>query len=115
MRYVLLFVGTPEDQAEWDRLSQAERRARYANVGQWFEANATAIRATQQLQAPSTATTVRRGRNGTPLVTDGPFVESKEIVGGYAEIEVADFAAALEMAKSWPGGPVEIRPVVAQR
>ena len=100
MRFVLLFVGTPEDQAAWDRLSEDERRARYAKVGQWFQTNTGSIRATQQLQPPRMATTVRPGRNGTSVVTDGPFLESKEIVGGYAEVEVADFDEAVAMAKA---------------
>jgi hypothetical protein len=48
---------------------------------------------------------------GKPVVTDGPFIESKEVIGGYAEIEVADLDEALAMAKEWPG-TVEIRPIV---
>jgi hypothetical protein len=42
-----------------------------------------------QLQAPDTATSVRFGPDGPPVVTDGPFLEGKEAIGGYAEIEVA--------------------------
>jgi len=58
-----------------------------------------------------TATTLRLDR-GEPLVTDGPFVEGKEVVSGYAEIEVADLDEALRVAKSWPACPVvEIRPL----
>jgi hypothetical protein len=47
------------------------------------------------------------------MVTDGPYLEGKEGIGGYAEIEVADLDEALRMAKTWPGrGTVEIRPVI---
>ena len=47
-----------------------------------------------------------------PVITDGPFVEGKEVVSGYAEIEVADLDEALGMVKTWPGCPVvEIRPL----
>ena len=49
--------------------------------------------------------------DGKVTVTDGPFIESKEVIGGYAEVEVADLDEALAMAKEWPG-TVEIRPVV---
>jgi hypothetical protein len=50
------------------------------------------------------------------VVTDGPFLEGKEQIGGYAEVQVADLDEALEMAKTWPGrGTVEIRPVVDSR
>ncbi len=47
------------------------------------------------------------------MVTDGPYIESKEVIGGYAEVEVADLDEALEIAKTWPGQMgVEVRPVV---
>jgi hypothetical protein len=45
-------------------------------------------------------------------VTDGPFIESKEIIGGFAIVNVNDLDEALEMAKSWPAGPVEVWPAV---
>jgi hypothetical protein len=64
--------------------------------------------------AADAATTVRHAWNGgEPVVTDGPFIEAKESIGGYASIEVADLDEALRMARTWPGrGSVEIRPVV---
>ena len=56
---------------------------------------------------------MRFGVDGPPVVTDGPFLEGKEQIGGYAEIDVADLDEALRMATTWPGrGTVEIRPVV---
>ncbi|MFI5269839.1 MAG: YciI family protein [Chloroflexota bacterium] len=65
--------------------------------------------------APNTATTVRFSE-GEPIVTDGPFAETKEAIGGYAIVDVASVAEALEMAKSWPGrGLVEVRPVLELR
>ena len=46
-------------------------------------------------------------------MTDGPFLEGNEVIGGYAEIDVADLDEALRMAKAWPPrGAVEIRPVL---
>ena len=50
--------------------------------------------------------------NGSMKAFDGPFIESKESVGGYALIEVEDLDKAIAIAKSWPGGDVEVRPVV---
>ena len=50
--------------------------------------------------------------NGTMKVIDGPFIESKETVGGFALIEVGDLDKAIAIAKSWPGGDVEVRPIV---
>jgi hypothetical protein len=53
-----------------------------------------------------------RLESGRPVISDGPFVEGKEWIGGYAEIDVDDLDAALRMVKSWPGCPtVEIRPL----
>jgi hypothetical protein len=51
-----------------------------------------------------------------PVVVDGPFLEAKEAIGGYASIDVVDLDEALRMARTWPGrGTVEIRPVMVQR
>lgn len=115
MKYVLLFCGTQTDQHTFDSLRPDELQARYAEVGQWFQTNGPRILESQQLQGPQTATTVRFDHAGQPAITDGPFIESNEIVGGYATIDVADLDEALRMAKSWPGrGVIEIRPVMGR-
>ena len=65
------------------------------------------------LAAPSSATTVRV-RNGNRMVTDGPFAETKEWLGGYYVIEAQSLDHALEAAAMCPGakyGSIEIRPV----
>jgi hypothetical protein len=102
MKYVLMFV----DQGEKPGPEVYER------INKWFETYGSKIVGGHELQAGSTATTVRF-KNGQPFVTDGPFIEAKETIGGYAEVEVADLDEAIAMAKTWPsGGNVEIRPVV---
>ena len=66
------------------------------------------------LQLPDTATTVRV-RNDETLLTDGPFAETKEILGGYYLIDVPDLDAALGWAAKMPNiayGSVEVRPVM---
>jgi hypothetical protein len=68
---------------------------------------------TQQLEAPSTAKTVRI-RNGGVTVVDGPFAETKEYLGGFNLIEAADMDEAIKIAMAFPWtrtGSVEIRPV----
>jgi len=51
-------------------------------------------------------------RGSEPFVTDGPFVEGKEVVSGYTEVEVNDLDEVLRMVRTWPGCPiVEIRPL----
>ena len=68
-----------------------------------------------QLQPVETATTVRV-QNGETLLTDGPFIDAKEHLGGYLVIELDDLDAALEIAARIPaarmGGAVEVRPLV---
>ena len=66
------------------------------------------------LQPPETATTVRV-QDGKTLTTDGPFVETKEALGGYLIFEADDLDAAIELAARIPaarlGGAIEVRPV----
>jgi hypothetical protein len=110
MKYVLLFVDNGEFIRDLEAMSTADRERAYQRVGEWMATHAGKIRGGNKLQAPETATTVRLDR-GDPVITDGPFVEGKEVVSGYLEIEVADLDEALGMVKTWPGCPiVEIRP-----
>ncbi len=114
MKYVLMFAGSMDEQDQWEKQSKEELAAAYQRVGEWFDryGRSGKIVGGEELKGPSTATTVRI-KNGKTTVTDGPFIESKEVIGGFAVVEVADLDEALEMAKSWPGGNmVEVRPVV---
>ena len=67
------------------------------------------------MQPPETATTVRV-QDGRTLTTDGPFAETKEVLGGYCFFEADDLDAAIELAARVPaarmGGGVEVRPLV---
>jgi hypothetical protein len=113
MKYVLLFCNNLDDQSGWDALPEETRNEMYARIFKWFEDNGPVIRGGEELQGPDTATTVRFDATHQPLVTDGPFMEANEVVGGYALVEVEDLDAALRLAKTWPGqGPVEVRPIV---
>jgi hypothetical protein len=113
MRYVLLFVETEQFEKDLDAMSPADRDRAFALAGKWFADHADKIRGASKLQLAHTATTVRLD-GGESIVTDGPFVEGKEVVSGYCEIEVADLDEALRMVRTWPGCPVvEIRPVEA--
>ncbi len=104
MKYILLFC----DDGSNHSASPQQTEAMYGEVGKWWEKNGSKIHGGEELQAPTTATTVRRGQ-----VTDGPFIEGKESIGGYAVVDVGDLDEALELAKSWPASPVvEVRPLV---
>lgn len=104
MKYVLLFVDTEQFASDLAAMGPSERERAYDRVNEWFATHADKLRG-------ETATTVRLDR-GEPVIIDGPFVEGKEVVSGYAEIEVADLDEALQMVKTWPACPVvEIRPL----
>lgn len=112
MKYVLLFGGTMEGVEQLPSPAREAAMADYQKSSEWFEKyyGSGKVIDGHELQGPSTATTVSR-RDGKSIVTDGPFIESKEVIGGFAVIEVADLDEALAMAKEWPG-TVEIRPIV---
>jgi hypothetical protein len=103
MKYVLMFVGSIEDQDSFDRLPPAQRAVAYEGANKWFEEQSRAGRLVggEELQGPTSSTTVRI-KNGKAIVTDGPYIEAKEIIGGFAIVEVKDLDEALAMAKAWP-------------
>jgi hypothetical protein len=111
MKYVLMFADTEQFAADLAAMGEVERERAYARVRQWFAEHHDKITHHAHLMPADTATTVRLDA-GEPLTTDGPFVEGKEVVSGFTEIDVADLDEALRLAKSWPGCPVvEIRPL----
>lgn len=113
MRYVLMFCADGADTERFARMSGEDRADQYARVGAWFAENQSRITGGNQLGWPTNATTVRWGADGAPLVTDGPFLEGNEVIGGYAEIDVPDIDDAIRMAAAWPPrGAVEIRPIL---
>jgi hypothetical protein len=113
MKYVLLYVNSLEPGKRWQDMPEDLRNEIYLRIFKWFEDNGSVMREGAELQGAETATTVRFDQNQQPIVTDGPFIEASEIVGGYSLVEVDDFDAALTLAKSWPGGgAVEIRPII---
>jgi hypothetical protein len=104
MQYMVL-IASPAD--GWDELSEEEQGALYERIGAWWGEHRAAGRIVE------TATTVRIAPDGEVTVTDGPFAEAKEIVGGYAIIDVPDLDAAIAMWRTWPSPDLcEIRPVV---
>lgn len=112
MKYMMLIAGSEDG---WAGRSEDEVKALYARLDEWWITQAAAGRMIEghELQPSATATTVRIGPDGSATVTDGPFMEGKEMVGGYGVLEVADLDEALAVASSWPAPNVlEIRPIV---
>ena len=118
MKYVLLIhqgtTPTPDDQGAWGELSEEEQKqvfADYQAINQTPGVTPNDLR----LGPPEAATTVRVEDDKT-LTTDGPFVSTKEALGGWLIYEADDLDAAIELASRIPaarmGGGIEIRPVV---
>jgi len=97
-----------EDEAGWQAGGPAAEAGMAAHR-EFGEKYASALRGGNALQPTSTATTIREG-----VVTDGPFIESKEALGGYYLIEADDLDQALAIAKAVPApfGGVEVRPIM---
>ena len=112
MQYLLLIY---DDEQVWGAMSPEQREAVYAEykaLAQELEA-AGELRGGDELQPTSTATSVRV-RGGGPLVTDGPFAETREQLGGYFLVEVPDLDRALAIAARIPSarwGTIEVRPL----
>jgi hypothetical protein len=116
MQYILLINqgSTPLPGTDaWNGLSAEEQKGVYAAY-QEINENPD-ITPGAQMQPPETATTVRV-ENGETLTTDGPFVETKEALGGYFILEADDLDAAIAIAAKVPaasmGGAIEVRPLV---
>lgn len=114
MQYVLLFYL---DSQRWSALSPDERNRIHQECGAWHDG---LVKSGQSLhcaglQPVSTATTLREA-NGKTIITDGPFAETKEFLGGFEIIACAHLDEALAIAKRFPGlragVAVEVRPHV---
>lgn len=112
MEYLALIHG---DQSVWEAMTDAERDAMYEQYGEFSEAARAAgvLVGGEELGSTASATTVRV-RDDQRLVTDGPYAEVKEALGGFFILECASFDDALDWAARIPAvhhGAVEVRPV----
>lgn len=111
MKFLALIYA---DESRWTDASQDEMAASMAAHNAFSEANANALVGGEALEPTAAATTVRV-RDGERMLTDGPFVETKEQLGGYYVIEAPDLDAALNVAAQIPEaqfGGVEVRPII---
>jgi hypothetical protein len=112
MRYVMMICG-PE--SNWEGPGAEELME---NVGVWWEkwhAAGVIVEGGAELQPVATAKTVRRGADGKAVVTDGPYIELKDVVGGFMLLEAESIDDAIACAATWPGieavgDQVEVRP-----
>jgi hypothetical protein len=116
VKYMLLIhqgtAPTPRSPEAWSTLSEEDQQAVYADYKAINEN--PGVTPGLQLSPPEDAITVRV-QDGKPLTTDGPFVETKEAIGGYLIFEAGDLDAAVALAAQIPaarlGGAIEVRPV----
>lgn len=105
-----------DDESWWDELtdeSWREAMIEHEAFSAAVEAAGARILEGQALERSSTATVVRRGAgNAAPVVTDGPFIETKEALGCCYVIEARDLDQASTLAAGCPSSHVEVRPVL---
>jgi hypothetical protein len=103
-----------EDEARWANGGTEAWQQGMVDHQTFAEKNGEALKGGKALQQTSTATSIRKDSSGSFMVTDGPFAETKEALGGYYLIEAADLDQAIEIAKQVPArfGGVEVRPVM---
>ena len=113
MQYLLMCCF---EEKAWNAIPDQERDKVMRDYGAWVDA----VMAKGQYLAggklaPSAASTTVRVKNGKPLITDGPFAETREQLGGYHVVECKDLDEALALAARIPtlpvGGTIEVRPL----
>jgi hypothetical protein len=116
MKYLILCCF---DEERWQAIPESDREAVMQEYGAWIENIETSGQhvASAKLK-PSTGAATLRSNGGKPVVTDGPFAETKEQLGGYHLVACADFDEALAVASRIPtlrvGGTVEVREVESE-
>jgi hypothetical protein len=116
MKYMFLFVNNSDEVEAFLSAPETVRNEGFERVNTWAKKYGSKKVAGEALMPAEAATTVRFtdgfGKAETAIVTDGPYAESKEVIGGFWVVDVADLDEALKMAKEWPGSRlVEVRPV----
>jgi hypothetical protein len=113
VQYMLLIYNEP---GGWDTMTPEQQQSVFAEYGAYTEElqGSGKMVAGDALQPTTTATSIRV-REGETLTTDGPFAETKEVLGGYYLIDVETIDEALDWAAKIPGarhGSIEVRPVM---
>jgi hypothetical protein len=113
VRYLLLICG---DESRLNNLPESEQTQRHEAWGTYTNELVTAdkLRGGERLRPAATATTLRVNGGGR-LLSDGPFAETKEQLGGFYVVEASNLDEAVDLASKMPhlqdGGSVEIRPI----
>ena len=111
MKVMALIYG---DESRWDALSEADREEVYERYRAFGQSADGKVLDGAELAPTRSATTVRV-RDGETIVTDGPYAETKEQLGGFYLLDVADLDEAIKWAHKCPGaryGTIELRPIM---
>jgi len=113
-KYMLLIYGDAE---QWEAMTPEQRRELEAAHAAFAAAAGERIHDGGELEPAPVATTLRAGADGEPVTTDGPFLETKEALGGYYVLEAGDLDEVIKLASMLPElrarhSGVEIRPLV---
>ncbi len=113
-KYLVLIYGNAQT---WADAPTAWQEANAARHQAFIDSARPAILGVSELEPAARAVSVRRGRSGKPSVTDGPFLETKEVIGGYYLLDAPELAEAIRLAGQIPEatdthGGVEIRVIV---
>jgi hypothetical protein len=111
-QYMFVLFG---DESVYDQMTDEAWQAEmvlHTNFAKAVEAVGATITGGAALLPSSTATTMRRKDDAEPLVTDGPFIETKEALGGFYLVDCKNLDQALELAAKCPSEVIEIRPVM---
>ena len=103
MRHVLMNFVHPDDAAAYYEMSPEEQQADVERHIAWFRKHREHIVGGEELDEPAKVKALRPGRQGDGIVvTDGPYIETKEILGGFVILETETAEEALAIAREWP-------------
>jgi hypothetical protein len=112
-----MLINGVED--EWSRSTKAERDDAMVAIVAWFDKWQGQNKigpGSAQLDSVDSARTIRPATDGTVVVTDGPYIELKEVIGGIVMLTAESLDEAIEIASEWPGlagaTSVEVRPTI---
>jgi len=118
MRYVIFNYVHPDDVAAWEAWTPDEQAADVERHRAWFGRWQKHVVGGEELDSRRTVKTLRPGRQTEGIaITDGPYVETKELLGGFVIVEAAGMDEAVAMAREWPSltsqpsATVQVQPV----
>jgi hypothetical protein len=118
MRYVMFTYVHPDDMAAWESWTPDQQAADVERHRDWFRKFGAKVVGGEELDEPRHVKTIRPGRQADGVVvTDGPYVETKEILGGFVVLEADSIDEAVAIASewpslpTWPGAAIQVQPV----